>query len=174
MEAIDGENVPLRQKEAGPGGPPYQLCDQVVEHVAGDVGQAEVPSAVAVGQLGVLDAEEVEDGRVNIVHVDGFIDGLEAEIVGGAVDRAALHRASGEPHGEAEGIVIAAALHRTAGTADFADGGAAEFGPAYNQGILPQATILQVFDHGGECLVRVFGVDFVGEDIAVGVPGVTL
>src|SRR5260370_5720660 len=93
------------------GRPCVLLCDQIVQNVAGDVGQAEIPAAITLGQLGVLNPEELEDGGVNIVHVDGFLDRLKAEIFGSAVDLAALHVAAGEPNGDAERMLIAASLH---------------------------------------------------------------
>src|SRR5260221_1908152 len=66
------------------------LRDDVVDHGAGDIGQAEVPAAVAIGQLGVIDAEQVQNRRVQVVDVDRLIHRLESEVVGGAVDRPAL------------------------------------------------------------------------------------
>ena len=42
-----------------------------MEDLAGDVRQAEVAAAVAASELLVVDAEEVEDRRLQIVRVDG-------------------------------------------------------------------------------------------------------
>ena len=81
-----------------------------MQDVSGDVGKPEIAAAIAIGQLSVIDAHQVQDGGVDVVDVDRLLDRLEAEFVGGAVDRAAFHRAAGQPHGESEGIVIAAAL----------------------------------------------------------------
>ena len=75
-----------------------------------DVGQAEVAAGVAVGEGLVVEAEEVEDRGVEVVDVDLVLDGLEAELVGGAVDVAALDAAAGQPHGEAV-VVVVAAVH---------------------------------------------------------------
>ena len=52
-----------------------------------DVGEAELAALVAEGEAFVIDAEEVEDGGVEVVDVDGvFGDGV-AEFVGLAVGR---------------------------------------------------------------------------------------
>ena len=59
--------------------------DQVVDDAAVDVGQAEVAAGVAVGELRVVEAEQVQDGGVQVVDVDRVLDGLEAEFVGRAV-----------------------------------------------------------------------------------------
>ena len=46
----------------------------------------------AVGQLLVIEAEQVQDRRVPVVDVDLALDGLEAVVVGAAVGEAALRR----------------------------------------------------------------------------------
>src|SRR5262249_3657023 len=96
------------------------------------------------------------------------------EIVRGAIDRAALDGAAGQPHREPEWIVVAPAFDVPAAAADLAYRSAAELGTADDQRILPHPARFQVLDHRGEGLVGVLGVDFVGEDIAVGIPRVAL
>ena len=66
--------------------------NQFFDHVAVHVGQAEVAAGVAVGELLVVEAEQVQDRGVQVVDVDAVFDGLEAELVGGAVDVAAVAR----------------------------------------------------------------------------------
>src|SRR4051812_49371277 len=84
------------------------------DDLAVDVGEPEVAAAVAVGELLVVDAHQMQDRRVQVVHVDLVGDGGDAELVGGAVDVAPLDAAAGEPHGEARAVVVAAlrALNR--------------------------------------------------------------
>ena len=72
------------------------------------VGQAEVAAGVAVGELFVVEAQQVQDRGVQVVDVDLVLDRLEAELVGRAVDVAALDAAAGQPHGEAVVVVVAA------------------------------------------------------------------
>jgi hypothetical protein len=64
---------------------------------------------VAEGELRVVEAEEVEDGGVEVMDVDGVLDDLGAEVVGLAVGDAALDAAAGEPGAEG-GVVVAAAV----------------------------------------------------------------
>ena len=47
-----------------------------------DVGEAEVAALEAVGQLRVVEAEQVQDRRLQVVDVDLVLDGGEAELVG--------------------------------------------------------------------------------------------
>ena len=82
--------------------------NDVVDDVAVDVGQAEVAAVVAVGEPFVIQAQEVEDGGVEIVMRDAVLDGVHAEFVGGAVGDATLDAAARHPHGEAVMVVAAA------------------------------------------------------------------
>ena len=47
-----------------------------MNHFAMDVGEAAVDATVAEGELGVVDAEEVEDGGVEIVAGGGVVSGF--------------------------------------------------------------------------------------------------
>ena len=66
-----------------------------LHHVARDIGEAEVTAHVAVSETGVLEAEALEDGRLEIVDVDSVLGDLEAEVVGLADDLAALDASAG-------------------------------------------------------------------------------
>ena len=66
------------------------LRDDIRNDLAVDVGQPEITPRVAVGQALVVEAHQSQQRRVQVVHVDGVIDGLEAELVGRAVDVAGL------------------------------------------------------------------------------------
>ena len=69
-------------------GAPMASGDGLRQHVAVDVGQAEIAAGVAIGQLLVVEAEQVQDRGVQVVDAGRVLNGLEAEIVGRAVDRA--------------------------------------------------------------------------------------
>src|SRR5687767_9551173 len=88
------------------------------------VGQQEVAAVGAVGQSGVIEAKQLEHRRVQVVDVHLVVHGLLAEIVGGAVDGAALDAAPGEP--DAERVVVVIATGSVVAIA-VARGGAAEF-----------------------------------------------
>ena len=72
------------------------------------IGQTKIAPRVAIGQALVVEAQEMQDGGVQIVNVDRLLDCREAELIGGAVDVAAAHAAAGQEHGEAVVIMIAA------------------------------------------------------------------
>ena len=79
-------------------------------NVAVHVGQTEVSSAVAVGQPFMVQSHQVENGRMQVMDVDYVLDSVPAEVVGGAVDHASPYAAAGQPHREAERMVLAAVL----------------------------------------------------------------
>ena len=55
-----------------------------------NVGEAEVSALETVGELFVVEAKEMEEGRVEVVDVDFSIDYAEAKFVALAVDITAL------------------------------------------------------------------------------------
>jgi hypothetical protein len=71
--------------------------EDALDDAARDVGQTEVTAIVAVSQLGVIEAEQAQNGGVEIVDVDGILDSRGAEFVGGAKNRAAFDAAAGQP-----------------------------------------------------------------------------
>src|SRR6266446_3512534 len=79
----------------------------LAHHPAMDVSEPEVAATVAEGQAFVIQAHQVQDGGVQVVVVDAVLDGAVAELVGGAMDMAALDAAAGQPHAEAEAVMIA-------------------------------------------------------------------
>lgn len=92
-----------------------------------DVGEAEVSSLIAIGQSGVVNAQKVKDGGVEIVDVHGsrrpvffvglgvhwsavFVGDVVAVVVGSSVSDAGLNAAAGHPNGKASGMVVAAVV----------------------------------------------------------------
>ena len=121
-----------------------------------------------IRELGVVNAQQMQDGRVQVVYMHRLIDYFEAEIIGGSINQAALYAAASHPHRESEGVVIAAVLYSVA--AHFNYGRAAEFGTADHQSVVKQAARFQIFDHCGERLIRVHRTLPVRLDINVRVP----
>src|SRR5205814_8009346 len=56
--------------------------DDVAHHFAVHVGQPEVAAAITVGELFVIEAQEIENGGVQVVDVDAVFDGVHAEFIG--------------------------------------------------------------------------------------------
>ena len=95
----------------GPGGEAGggNLGEEVFDDVAVDVGEAEVAAGVGVGEFFVIEAEEVEDGGVEVVDGGDIDGGAAAEFVGLAIADAAFDTGAHHPGGEGVGVVDAAA-----------------------------------------------------------------
>ena len=89
--------------------------------------------------------QQVQHRGVQVVDVDDVLDGVVAELVGGAVGDAALDAAAGQPHREALDVVVAAVAlgHRRA----------AELAAPDHERVVEHAALLQVLDQGGRGLV---------------------
>ena len=89
---------------------------------------------------------------MQITHVHRVLHGIEAEIIRFAVSDAAFDAAAGHPHAEGVGVVIApigAALdHRSS----------SEFATPNDEGVVKQASLLEVFDQCRTGLFRVGAV----------------
>lgn len=71
-------------------------CQDVLHHFAMHVGQTIVTSLEAVGEAGVIEAQQVHRGGVEVVNVDGVFRDVVAEVIGLTVDVAAFDARSGE------------------------------------------------------------------------------
>src|SRR5947209_3928844 len=91
-----------------------------LDNLPRDVREAEVASLEAISQPLVVDAEEAEDGRVQVVDVDRVLHRRVAELVGGAVADPAFDPAAGHPDGEAFDVVVPARALRHRSPAELA------------------------------------------------------
>ena len=134
-------------------------------HMAMNIREPPRSAVVVVGEPFVVEAEQVEDGRVEVVDVDHVFDGLVAELVGGTEAEPMLDARAGEPGGEALGVVVAARgplLER---------GHAAELGGPDDERVVEQSAGLEVDQERGRGLVEDRAVAVVvGLDAAVAVP----
>ncbi len=55
----------------------------------------------------VIQAQQMQDGRVYVMHVIWLVDSAQTDLVGSADRLAGLDSAPGHPHSEAPGVVIA-------------------------------------------------------------------
>ena len=122
------------------------------------IGEAEVTASVAVSEAFVVNAQEMENGGVQVVNVDAIVDGAEAEVIAGAVGHAALDAAAGQPHGEAPAVVVAAVV--VLGQRALAVDGASELAAPDDQRVVEQPALFEVFDQRGARLVGVAALDF--------------
>jgi len=94
-------------RQSGTGTKKGRLSDELGNDFARDVGEAEVAALEAVGEAGVVEAEEVEQCGVKVVDVNGVFDRFEAKVVSLAKDLSALDTATGHPNAEGVGMMVA-------------------------------------------------------------------
>ncbi len=127
-----------------------------------DVGEAVVAPLEPVGQPLVVEAEQVHDGGLEVVHVHLVLGNAEAEFVGAAVAKAGLHAAAG--HEQAEAVRVMVATEHLAGRgAAFAEGRTAELAAPDHQGVLEQTALLEVADQ--RCHRPIGGRHLLGEAV---------
>ena len=76
---------------------PMPSRQQFLHHPAMHVGQPEVAAGVAVGELRVIETEQVQNRGVEVVHVNAISRDRGALLVGLAVGDASLGAAAGHP-----------------------------------------------------------------------------
>ena len=134
-----------------------------------NVGESSLDSVVIVGESFVIDAEEVQDGGVVVVPMDGFVDGFPADFVGCSPVESGFESTAGHPDGESVHIMIS-----TGSDDEFAglsEGCASEFCGTENEGIVKQSAFFEVVEEGCDGLIKskgFAGVIFV--DVFVTIP----
>ena len=130
------------------------------------VGEPHVPAAVAVGEPLVVQPEQVQHRRVQVVRGDRLLFGLVAEVVGGPDRLAALDPGPRHPGRLRPRVVIAS-------HAPLRDRHPTELSMPHHQCGVQEPAGLQVRQEPRDRLVRLGGVQrVILHEVAVGVPGV--
>ena len=79
-------------------------------HLAVDIGQSILPPLVLEQESFMIDPQQVQDRRVEIVNVDRILGDVVREVVGASMDMALFHPRPGEHRREATRMMVAAAL----------------------------------------------------------------
>src|SRR5262245_44995024 len=87
------------------------LRQNLFDHLAVYIRQSKISTAVPVGETGVIEAQKMQNGGVQVVRVNRIFHGLEAEVVGCPVSDTPFYPAACEQHEEAVAVVVAAVLH---------------------------------------------------------------
>ena len=81
-------------------------AQNIIDHLAVHVREAEVSALEHVSEPFVVDAELREDRGLQVVNMHLVLDDVESEIVGLAVGEAGLGAAAGQPDREAIGVML--------------------------------------------------------------------
>src|SRR4051812_29926403 len=82
--------------------------DNFFDDSPGNVCEPELAPLEQVSQLQVVNAQQVQDGGLQVVDVNAAFGHIKAEVVRTAVDVAALDATAGHPHGKDAAVVVAA------------------------------------------------------------------
>lgn len=134
-----------------------------------DVGEAVVAALKFEGELFVVDAEEMEEGGVEVVNADGIFGDVVGVVVSFADGLPGLDAAAGEPHGEAAWVVVATEALWC--EISLAVDGAAKLAAPDDEGVVEEAALFEIFDECGGGLIGFFTTlgELTGE-ARVGVP----
>ncbi len=102
----------------------------------------------------MIEAEEMEEGGVEVMDADAAFDGTEPEFVGGTVSHAAADTGAGQPDAEAVVIVIATELGFAA-IAQFDGWGSTELTAPEDEGVLEETALFEIGHEGGDGAIDV-------------------
>src|SRR5439155_14419742 len=117
-------------------------------HLSGHVRQSEIAALETEGQLCVVEAEQVQNRRLQVVDMNLVLHHCEAEFVRLAVGDAVFQAAASQEYREAIGIMVAAedvARRR----ATFAERRAAKLAAPDDERVVEQTALAQVADERG-------------------------
>lgn len=77
-----------------------------LDHLAMNVGQPEVTSCIAESEFVVLKTQQMQQRRMQVVHMHTIHFRAKSKLVRRAVNRTALDASTSQPHRESIGIVI--------------------------------------------------------------------
>ena len=118
-----------------------------------DVGQAEITSLKTVRELGVIDPQTAQRGRIEIMNMHRITHDVVAEIVGLAVGLSAANATSRCPQRKAATMMVTPVI--VCGQGSLTIHGATELATENHQRFVEQAPRFQVFDERGNGTVNI-------------------
>src|SRR5438552_13135725 len=132
------------------------LAEDVSDHLSVHVSQPVVSSLEFVGEPFMIDAEEVENGRLQVMDVDGIFYDVVAEFVSRAINYAGLYARPCHPKGETARVVVAAIIG--GGQFSLRVIGAAKFAAPDDQRLIEQTALFQVGDKTETGLIHILAL----------------
>ena len=86
----------------------HRLRQDFLDHVAMHIRQPHIPTAEPVSQLCMIDSQQVQHRRMQIMDLDFILDSPVSKLIGGAVGDASFDPSSGHPDRKPERVMIAA------------------------------------------------------------------
>lgn len=144
----------------------FALCQQTPHDLTVDVGKTEVSPLELIGEAGVVEAQEMQQGGVQVVDVDGIFSNIETEFVARAIGKAALNTAPSHPERKSVGMMVSAIV------APLHHRGSAELPAPDDDRVIEQPALFEIADEGGAWFVGFLTILLEATDkVAMLVPG---
>ena len=137
--------------------------EQITDDASVNVGQSEVAAGVAVSQGFMIEPHQMQNCRVQVVHVDFVLHGVIAEFVGLAVRDARLDSATGQPDREAVRVVISTVFA-------LRERSSAKLAAPPDDRVVEQSAFLQILQQSSDRLIRRAGMIGVLRHVRVLIP----
>ena len=115
--------------------------------------QPEIEPLVPVGKPFVIHSQQMEQGRVQVIHVDRILSDVVAEIIGGSPGHPRLDPSPRKPHGEASWVVVSTSFRAIPIT--LARDTSAKLSPPDDQRVVQHTSLLQVRNQGSTGLIGI-------------------
>src|SRR5687767_5547855 len=129
-------------------------CENSFDNFSVNIGQSKIASIEAVGQLFVIETEQMKKGGMKIMHVDFVFRRGGAEFIGCTINGSAFDPTPSQESGERFIVVI---TPRVVIAVSIPDRLPPKFATPDNQGAVEQPALLQVGDEGSQGLIDLAG-----------------
>ena len=129
------------------------LCQQVLNHIPMNVRQAEIATLIAKCQFRVLDSQQMQDRRIEVVDMNGITNDVVTIVVCFTVGRSLLDSRAGKKHGVASRVMITSIVGR--GDPSLRINCATKLTSPDDEGILQQISLLEILN---QCRSRLIGI----------------
>ena len=147
------------------------LRDDFPNHISRDIREAKISAGMTISEFFVIESEQMQHRRVQIVNARAIFHSFEAEFVCCAIDRAAPHPSTSEPNAEAVMIMVATQFGFSAVT-QLNRRSSPEFTTPKNERILKHPTFFEIGHKSCDGPIDIRGVFAnIRFDIVMVVPG---
>src|SRR5262249_11430812 len=114
-------------------------------HRAAHVRQSKIATHHPVCQAGMIKAEALEDGRLQVVYVNRVLKDTHTEVICFTDDLPAADAPSGQPHGVRKWMMVSPEFRRVGAAASLYNGRASELAAPYDKSVFKESTLLEIF-----------------------------
>jgi hypothetical protein len=133
------------------------LNQNLLDDLSVDIGEPEVPALKLIGQARVINAQAMQDRRLQIVNMDRILYDVVAMVIGLSNADAGFNSAASGPNRETARMMVTAVVRFR--ELPLTINSSPELPSPNNQGLIEQTALLEVLDQRGRSLVRPFALE---------------